>query len=87
MAKGRVEIREDLCKGCSLCISACPKGVLVIATDRLNAKGYHPVQLVDPNGECTGCALCAVMCPDIVITVFREVPATSRQTARSEVAL
>lgn len=73
MAKGRVEIHEELCKGCSLCIPACPKGVLAIAMDRLNAKGYHPAELIDPEGDCTGCALCAVICPDIVITVLREV--------------
>jgi 2-oxoglutarate ferredoxin oxidoreductase subunit delta len=36
-----------------------------------NARGYRPVQLVDPGGKCTGCTLCAVMCPDAVLTVYR----------------
>lgn len=70
MAKGRVTINEDQCKGCSLCTTACPPGVLFMA-DRLNARGYHPAQFIDPNGACTGCALCAVICPDVCITVYR----------------
>jgi len=39
--------------------------------DWFNVKGYHPAQLVDPEGKCTGCMLCAAMCPDAAITVFR----------------
>jgi 2-oxoglutarate ferredoxin oxidoreductase subunit delta len=71
MAKGRVMVDEQRCKGCALCIDACPPGVQVMAADRLNVRGYHPVQLIDPYGRCTGCGLCAVMCPDIALTVYR----------------
>ena len=71
MAKGHVVIREDQCKGCTLCVTACPQQVLVINTELLNARGYHPAQYVDPEGKCTGCALCAVVCPDVCFTVFR----------------
>jgi len=75
MAKGRVVVDEQRCKGCALCISACPPGVLSMAANRLNARGYHPVQLIDPDGRCTGCGLCAVMCPDVSLTVYRLVEA------------
>ncbi len=71
MAKGRVEIDEGRCKGCALCTSACPQDVLALAGERLNARGYHPVEFKN-NGQCTGCGLCAVICPDVCITVFRE---------------
>jgi 2-oxoglutarate ferredoxin oxidoreductase subunit delta len=37
----------------------------------LNAKGYHPVELNDPQNRCTGCGLCAVICPDVVFKVYR----------------
>jgi 2-oxoglutarate ferredoxin oxidoreductase subunit delta len=37
----------------------------------LNARGYHPAVLNDPQGHCTGCAVCAVICPDAAITVAR----------------
>ncbi|MBO4785406.1 MAG: 4Fe-4S binding protein, partial [Lachnospiraceae bacterium] len=38
----KVTINEALCKGCGLCVEACPKKLLVLATDHINAKGYHP---------------------------------------------
>jgi 2-oxoglutarate ferredoxin oxidoreductase subunit delta len=70
--KGTIFIEEDRCKGCALCASVCPQGVIAMATDHLNAKGYYPALLNDPDGDCTGCAICAVICPDVCITVYRE---------------
>ena len=72
MAKGRIIIDIERCKGCELCLPACPPQVIVLADD-LNGKGYRPAFLLDPGHDCTGCALCAVVCPDSCITVFREV--------------
>ncbi len=74
MAKGRIDINEAICKGCTLCKLACPQEVIDVVTDHVNAKGYYPAVLVDPDGKCTGCALCAVACPDVCITVYRQVP-------------
>ena len=31
-----VTFNTDLCKGCGLCVSACPKGCLAIATEQIN---------------------------------------------------
>jgi 2-oxoglutarate ferredoxin oxidoreductase subunit delta len=70
MARGRIEIDTERCKGCELCQIACPPHVIVMA-DALNKKGYRPAMLVDPDIDCTGCALCAVVCPDACITVYR----------------
>ncbi len=74
LSKGFIKIKRDVCKGCGLCISACPKGC-IRASKRLNIKGYYPAEYVeDGKGnahECTGCALCAIMCPDVAIEVFR----------------
>lgn len=70
MSLGRIEIDTERCKGCSLCVPVCPPGVIRMA-DWFNLKGYHPAQLVDPEGKCTGCLLCAVMCPEAAITVYR----------------
>ena len=75
MAKGRIEINEATCKGCTLCAVACPMDIIEMRTDYVNAKGYYPAALVDPAEKCTGCALCAVACPDICITVYRQTPA------------
>jgi 2-oxoglutarate ferredoxin oxidoreductase subunit delta len=49
--------------------------VIEMVTEYINAKGYYPAKLVDPDGKCTGCAICAVACPDVCITVYRQVPA------------
>lgn len=78
MAKGRVVIDVERCKGCELCREACPKDVLQLAED-LNSRGYRPVILLDPEHDCTGCALCAVMCPDGCITVYRDIAVKSER--------
>ena len=83
MAKGRVVIAENLCKGCTLCASVCPQDVLVMVDDRINVRGYHPVKFIDPLGKCTGCGLCAVICPDAVFTVYRQRRSPSRHQGAS----
>lgn len=70
MAKGNVIFDQDLCKGCELCVKACPKGIVSIDEHRINKKGYNPATVVDMD-QCTGCTSCATMCPDQVITVER----------------
>jgi len=67
--KGYIEIDQELCKGCQLCISFCPKD-LISVSDRLNASGYLPAVFND-NGECSGCAICALVCPEAIIEVYR----------------
>ena len=64
----KVTFQTDLCKGCGLCVSACPKGCLAIDTDQINKKGYSPAVMVHED-KCIGCAFCATMCPDCGITV------------------
>lgn len=72
MAKGRVELDIDRCKGCGLCVSVCPKNVLEINLEQINAKGYSPANAKRME-DCIGCANCAISCPDSIITVYREV--------------
>ncbi len=66
----KLTFMEDLCKGCGLCVLACPKKILSLSKTRLNRKGHAPVELTKPEA-CVGCASCALMCPDCVITVER----------------
>lgn len=66
----KVEFEEDRCKGCKLCVAACPKKLIVLGT-HLNTMGFHPAIVVDQDA-CISCAFCARMCPDTVITVRKE---------------
>ena len=60
-------IEVDACKGCSLCVSVCPKNVLKIGKE-VNAKGYFPAYQARPE-DCIKCAICCNMCPDVAISI------------------
>ena len=64
-----IKLREERCKGCGLCVMACPKQLLMVSS-KINRSGY-PVSRVEDMEQCTGCTLCAEMCPDVVISVFK----------------
>lgn len=64
----KLTFNTELCKGCGLCVSACPKGILAIDTNQINSKGYSPAVITDQE-KCIGCAFCATMCPDCIIKV------------------
>ncbi len=66
--KGDIVIDIEKCKGCEVCIAACPNSVIAMAKN-VNGKGYHYAESV--NEECIGCANCAIVCPDGVITVYK----------------
>jgi 2-oxoglutarate ferredoxin oxidoreductase subunit delta len=70
MARGTVLIDEERCKGCGLCIAACPQHILGFS-GRLNRSSYD-VACVEKPESCMGCAFCALTCPDVAIAVFRE---------------
>ncbi len=67
---GAVEIDIQRCKGCLLCVEACPKDVLELAKNKVNARGYGYV-VAARGDECIGCASCGIVCPDGCITVYR----------------
>lgn len=69
--KGWITVNELYCKGCELCVAACPQEVLRLNMDQLTPKGYHPASLFKDG--CTGCAICAVVCPEAALSVHREV--------------
>lgn len=68
--KGSIVVDIEKCKGCEVCIPACPTDVIRLAED-VNGKGYHYAYMANPD-NCTGCANCAIVCPDGVITVYRK---------------
>jgi NAD-dependent dihydropyrimidine dehydrogenase PreA subunit len=67
--RGNVEIDTNECKGCGVCVEACPPKVLLPSED-LNRYGYHPA--VYAGAGCTGCGICFFVCPEPgAITVLR----------------
>lgn len=70
-AQTTIDFETDRCKGCGLCIVACPIKLIVFRENCVNAKGYQPV-MVEEAARCSGCGNCTLMCPDSVITVVRD---------------
>lgn len=66
----KITVDESRCRGCELCAAACPRGLVKLDTESINAMGYHPAMLTDEE-KCIGCAMCAMMCPHVAITVER----------------
>lgn len=79
--RGTVDIQIEKCKGCELCIVACPQECLGMSKD-INKQGYHYVMLIADT--CTGCVNCALVCPDAVLTVFREDKKTKKMVPVAE---
>jgi len=64
-----VIIDKEICKGCGLCISVCPKKVLGISKVQ-NLKGFFPAKVTYPE-KCTSCTFCGLVCPDIAIQIYK----------------
>jgi 2-oxoglutarate ferredoxin oxidoreductase subunit delta len=65
-----IEVKDDWCKGCNICIDRCPVDALE-ESDKLNKKGIRPPKLKEKN-ECNFCRYCELICPDFAITVIPE---------------
>lgn len=87
MAKvyGAVEINVDRCKGCNLCVEACPCDVLSLTTREVNGRGYPFARAIDPE-KCIGCAACAMVCPDSCIEVYRLVDTVQNKIVTNNMA-
>jgi len=68
-AGGRVAVDVEECKGCGLCVEACPPKCLELLPE-LSAYGVHPAHYT--GHDCTGCGICFYCCPEPgAITVYR----------------
>ncbi|MCB2064111.1 MAG: 4Fe-4S dicluster domain-containing protein [Novosphingobium sp.] len=67
VSRGTLVIDVERCKGCELCIPACPPGVLTMS-EQGNKMGYLYPEL---SPGCTGCTACQQVCPDFVFEVYK----------------
>jgi len=67
--RGTIIVNTERCKGCNLCVVACPKQIIKLHKE-VNRKGYNYAQLNDEE-SCIGCAACATVCPDGCIEVYK----------------
>ncbi len=65
--RGTVGIASEACKGCELCIPACPPRVLSMSRE-VNESGYRYPRL---HPGCTGCGACLLVCPDFCFEVYQ----------------
>ena len=65
----RVDIDKNHCKGCELCVKACPMEILSMS-DKITVRGYFYARVHDPS-MCIGCRICAITCPDAAIEVHQ----------------
>jgi 2-oxoglutarate ferredoxin oxidoreductase subunit delta len=67
--RGLVRVDVNECKGCGLCVEACPPKAIHLS-EQLNHYGYHTATY---NGSgCSGCGICFMACPEPgAITVLR----------------
>lgn len=83
-SRGIVWIDANECKGCGLCILACPPKVMAL-TPGLNHHGYRTAQY--SGSGCTACGICFLACPEPgAITILRQdrVAASQQHSAQGE---
>jgi 2-oxoglutarate ferredoxin oxidoreductase subunit delta len=82
--RGRIEVREEECKGCGLCVDACPPRVMKLS-ERFNAHGYHPAVYLGRG--CTGCGVCFYACPEPGALIVFTLPPPAKAMATPAVSL
>lgn len=72
----KIDVKEDLCKGCELCAVECPQ-LLFSISQKFNRGGYNPSSWnVDKLDEqvaklsCAGCKVCYDVCPESAIDIY-----------------
>ncbi|HSY03745.1 MAG TPA: 4Fe-4S dicluster-binding protein [Acidobacteriaceae bacterium] len=79
--RGNLRVDRDECKGCGLCVEACPPKAIHL-TDKFNIYGYRTAAYAGTG--CTGCGICFLVCPEPgAITVLRLTPRAAREVDAS----
>ncbi len=66
----KMQVQFERCKGCGLCVTACPKKIVSLQKEKRNEKGYFTAVCID-DAACISCAMCAIICPDCAIRITK----------------
>lgn len=66
----KITIDKACCKGCNICIAACPKDIFIKSKSR-NNYGTNMPEVINEE-LCGHCGMCERMCPDGAIDVSAE---------------
>jgi 2-oxoglutarate ferredoxin oxidoreductase subunit delta len=69
-SKGKIDIDSERCKGCGLCIWACPKGQIILS-EKDDARGIRVACFDENSQDCTGCTFCGIICPEVAIEIYK----------------
>lgn len=53
--RGAITVNIERCKGCNLCVVACPTNTLSLQPNEVNDRGYHFAYMANPE-NCTAAA-------------------------------
>lgn len=74
MKRGKIIIDNEICKGCYLCIQACPQKVISICQTP-NSSGVYTAEFSKHKNNtgafCIVCGSCYQVCPDMAIEVYK----------------
>ena len=83
----KVTFAENVCKGCGLCVDACPKKIIAIAKDKIMGY-YQPIYSVEKEGYNSAEALArrydeklGWISPDVFISI-READEKAKEIGR-----
>ena len=68
-SKGKIVIDAERCKGCGLCIDACPQKNIHLS-EEADLRGIR-IACHDDSDECNACKFCYEVCPDVAIIVYK----------------
>jgi len=65
----KINIFEDRCKGCRLCVYFCPQNCLKLS-EKVNKFGFK-YAVFSGDDKCKSCGFCFLACPDVAIEVYK----------------
>jgi len=60
----KIEIAEELCEGCGICVSVCPKNIFFLENGKAKVRNVE---------DCIRCMACEINCPFHAVKLVKEI--------------